>query len=556
MKLSLLIICVCVSLQTFSQNYSLEIIDSYGSKKDKIKYEKFHNDSLSVYLELNIIKNKYYENGYITATYDSILFDSLQVTAYFSKGKQFFWSNVNFINIAQHDLRKIGIKQKYFTARPINFTKLELYNEKILTYYENSGYPFASIKFDTVFFEEEKLYCNISLNKNKLIKIDSIIIKGEVKLMNYYIEKYIDISKGDIYNEQKIRKIENLLNNNEFLQQSRSPQVEFHENTADIYLYLKNRKANRFSGIVGFVPNNDNGKLQFTGEVDLKLLNSIKRGEYLQFQWEKLKPATQKLDLEVNFPFIFKTPFGISENFSLYKEDSTYINLQNNIGLQYFYAGVNYIKLLVWNKNSYVLREEPTLNLQNIRTILYGLAFYNSQFDYKYNPHKGFSFFSQTAYGNRTVADSAKSKQIEAIFKLEFYFPIYKNFVCKLQNYTSLIHNKTALYDNELLKIGGLKTMRGFDEESLSASFFSINTIELRYLFDENSNVYLFSDIAYYQNKTDVNNFEDLPLSFGLGINFSTKVGIFSLNYAVGKQLDNPFLLKTAKIHFGFISIF
>ena len=194
--------------------------------------------------------------------------------------------------------------------------------------------------------------------------------------------------------------------------------------------------------------------------------------------------------------------------------------------------------------------------MQNTKTILYGLAFYNSQFDYKYNPRRGFGLFSQTAYGTKTVADSAKSKQIEAYFKLELYFPIYKNFICKLQNSTSIIHNKTALYDNELLKIGGLKTLRGFDEESLLVSFFLINTLELRYLFDKNSNVYLFIDYTYYQKKTNMSNSYDFPISFGLGINFSTKVGIFSLNYAIGRQLNNPFLLKTAKIHFGFISIF
>ena len=40
------------------------------------------------------------------------------------------------------------------------------------------------------------------------------------------------------------------------------------------------------------------------------------------------------------------------------------------------------------------------------------------------------------------------------------------------------------------------------------------------------------------------------------GGSFETKAGIFSLNYAVGKQLNNPIDFSSAKIHFGFLNQF
>jgi hypothetical protein len=48
----------------------------------------------------------------------------------------------------------------------------------------------------------------------------------------------------------------------------------------------------------------------------------------------------------------------------------------------------------------------------------------------------------------------------------------------------------------------------------------------------------------------------DRPLSFGAGISFETKAGIFNLTYALGKQLNNPIILRAAKIHFGIVSLF
>ena len=48
----------------------------------------------------------------------------------------------------------------------------------------------------------------------------------------------------------------------------------------------------------------------------------------------------------------------------------------------------------------------------------------------------------------------------------------------------------------------------------------------------------------------------DRPFGVGAGISFDTRAGIFSLNYAIGKQFNNPIDFKTAKIHFGFVSVF
>ena len=42
------------------------------------------------------------------------------------------------------------------------------------------------------------------------------------------------------------------------------------------------------------------------------------------------------------------------------------------------------------------------------------------------------------------------------------------------------------MFKNELFRIGGLKTLRGFDEESITASFYNIATLEWRFLFEQN----------------------------------------------------------------------
>ena len=112
------------------------------------------------------------------------------------------------------------------------------------------------------------------------------------------------------------------------------------------------------------------------------------------------------------------------------------------------------------------------------------------------------------------------------------------------------------LFSNELYRLGGLQSLRGFDDESLFVSSYAWLNNELRYLSGKNSNLFLFYTYAYTENLSrNVRRF-DRPFSLGAGINFETKAGIFNLTYALGKQLNNPLLLRAAKIHFGIVSVF
>ena len=113
-----------------------------------------------------------------------------------------------------------------------------------------------------------------------------------------------------------------------------------------------------------------------------------------------------------------------------------------------------------------------------------------------------------------------------------------------------------SLAQNELYRIGGIRTMRGIDEESILATSFSITTIEYRYLLDTQTAVYLFMDHSWWEKRSDLPYIKDSPISFGAGLNLKTSSGIFTFNYALGQQFNNPVLLRNAKVSFGFKSIF
>jgi outer membrane translocation and assembly module TamA len=107
-----------------------------------------------------------------------------------------------------------------------------------------------------------------------------------------------------------------------------------------------------------------------------------------------------------------------------------------------------------------------------------------------------------------------------------------------------------------LYQIGGYRLLRGFDEESILASEYTVGSLEYRYLIGMNSFLFSFIDGGWAKNDVPGYAINNLYLGIGLGLAFETKAGIFNMSYAIGKQDSNPFEFRQAKIHLGYVNFF
>ena len=112
------------------------------------------------------------------------------------------------------------------------------------------------------------------------------------------------------------------------------------------------------------------------------------------------------------------------------------------------------------------------------------------------------------------------------------------------------------LFLNELYQIGGIKTLRGFDEESIFPSSYLIGTTEFRYLLDQGSNIFGFMDGALVQRNISGLSKTGNYFGIGTGINLLTKSGIFTMVFALGKSDQQPLSFQRSKIHIGFSTFF
>lgn len=198
-------------------------------------------------------------------------------------------------------------------------------------------------------------------------------------------------------------------------------------------------------------------------------------------------------------------------------------------------------------------------NLGSVKSNNYGLSFISSRIDYIPNPSSGFVIEITGSAGNRTSTSSdsltiLKDLTYRGEVNAQFYFPLSQRHVLKLSN-RSQFYNAPNIFQNELFRFGGLTNQRGFDEDELVSTTKSSSIVEYRFLLDKNSHVFAFYDQTWYENNSE-NYYNDSPLGFGIGFSFSTNFGVFSISTALGKQFDNPILIRDSKVHFGYIVYF
>jgi len=528
--------------------------------------------------------------GYVTASLDSVHYDSTFATAVIFIGDTYKWATIDTKNIDAQILDAIGWREKNFVEKPMDFDQLKTWQEKILVYLENNGYPFAKVFLDSLQIEDERISALLKLDKGHQYKIDSIRVNGEVKISNIFLQKYLDLPDGSLYNREKLRRISKKLLDLPYVQEEKPSDLSLLSMGSILNLYLKPKRSSQVNVLLGFLPNNDqltSKKLLITGEANVNLHNALGQGETIGLNWQQLQVKSPRLNILYQHPYLFNTPIGLDFAFDMFRKDSTFVNINLQLGAQYMLSTTQSGKL-------FIQKFQTILNAVNVATILQthqlpedadvnsvnvGIDYSFNNTDYRLNPRKGNEVHiigsvgtkkikkndqlvalkdpGDPAYDFSSLYDTVKLKsyQFRIILSAAKYFQLGKQSTIK-GAFNGAVFQSANIFRNELFQIGGYKLLRGFDEESQYLSKYAIGTMEYHYLIGMNSYFYTLFDGGWGQNNSLNRNISYTYFGAGLGLSFETKVGIFNLAWAVGKRSDTQLNLRQSKIHFGFVNYF
>ncbi|MCB0508225.1 MAG: hypothetical protein R2739_00975 [Chitinophagales bacterium] len=562
--------------------------------KENRKY-KSEND-INQYLKN--LQQKYIYQGFLEASIDSTNKHNDTLFAFVHLGKkydvQFPTSEINIhTNKKKRLLKNRQQKEQHLKKNKTKLTYHSIFDingnkETLLQKLENNGYPFAKITTDSLMLSDSSLSFTYNIEKGKFITIDSIVNYGTSKLTKGFVQNYILVKSKQAYNESRVQNIDKLLQKLPYANIRQPSKILFRDDKADLHLYLDKRKVNQFDFLIGFLPGSNNGKILITGEARIHLQNVFKRGEEIYLEWRKLQRQSQLLDVRFNYPYLLNAPIGINFTFNLDKRDSSSLDLAWQLGLPYIISSNNYIKgyykyfqtiILAADTVYAKLNKKLPSNLDAVNN-QYGIQAYYENLDNLFTPKKGFDLKIDGSIGIKKIKtnsqittlqddithfnyaslyDSIKRKSLKGdiFWSGNYYLPLGKKqrHILKFGVNGGAVFNQDLL-QNELLRIGGNRILRGFDELSILASTYNVATFEYRMMMYTNSYFFLFFDAAYIHRKFNNTIFHDFPFGFGVGVTFASKIGIFGLTYALGQQKNNPIDFRNSKLHFGYVATF
>ena len=507
-----------------------------------ISYNKKHISRKNVIREIDSVTSKINLAGFINNFYTINEKDSI-ITCTYTLNKQFktirIYYNSPFLK------KNIVKTATIFTPSyfEIAFSDIQNTLDEIITHFENKGLSFTKASLSNLIQAPNFISATLNLEVSEKRLLNKIEIKGYKEFPKKYLKHYLGIQPNTLFNLNTIENIYKKLNTIPFISQIRKPEVLFTRDSTTLFIYLKKKSTNNFDGIVGFSNKENSSKIKFDGYIDLQLSNIFNKGESFKINWLNNSGNNKTLLLNFKSPFIFNSKFSLESSFSILKQDSSYVNTNALAALSYNINLTNTLKAIVHSEDSNTSVLESSRNEINAyKKLLFGIS-YSYQPTLNRNHYFEFDLSFLNGYRNMNNQNNTQQKfQLFTTYRLKF-----NETSSILLKSTNELLNSSNIVENEVFKIGGANSIRGFDELSINTSKYSLINFEYHHKLNNTSFLYTISDFALLNN--NLTNTSSRLYGIGIGFSINTAKSIINMSYALGKHNKSPLILNNSKFH-------
>jgi len=543
----------CTSVK--AEDFQFEIIIIDKNNKEFLSFKKKSNDMFGL-TDFDLIIDEKIDSlnslGYINLkTHKKITTNKL--ISYIHQNNKIEYASIKINDSILNFLNNNLEFNKYKSSVKVNFIEIEEFLKSSTKEIASLGYPFNFVQLINIEEKNSNISAELKIDLNSKRKIDDIKIKGYEDFPLSFIKHYIRLKQDDVFDIDKIKEKSYKIDNLKFVQQYKDPEILFEKDSTITYLYLNKIKNNRFDGYIGFNNNDNSNDLEINGYIDLSLVNSLNKGEEIKLNYKNTGKEKQYLMIDVNVPYVFNSPVGFDVSINLTKKDTSYNKDEQSVGFNYLTKKNKKISLNLntINSNSNNSYNSSLINDFKSKFIKFQYNEVKINFSDELIPIK-FSNTVELFYGQRKDnIDTESQVKLKTVTYNNFKISKKINFFMKLETFNFI---SKSYFLNELNLFGGINSIRGFEENSLSSNKYYLINSEFRFIMDNTIYINTIFDAAYFENK--LTSQKDHLYAFGMGLNLKTDSGIFKLIYANGTVNGNPVELKTSKIHLSFSNIF
>ena len=404
-------------------------------------------------------------------------------------------------------------------------------------YLNNQGYAMAKLQpIAFEFNQTDTVNLTIQITAGSLRKIDRVETKGYSDFPKAYLKAIV--KKHQQANQKNITAINDKLNQLPFTEVLKEPELLFKKDSTIMYTYLKRTHNNTADGMIGFNTNQE-GNLELNGYLDLILTNNLNTGESLHIIYRGDNEDQTRLNVNLKLPYILRSNIGVQSSLEILRRDSTYQNSKIQAGL--FYLPNHQTEIGLSYTSTFSTANDIT-NTDSSDFNYNGIALNISNQKQSNNPLQLEQFILTTTLqlgSRKTMGTSSNQLRIETMAMKHFKLSTTHSFLTT--GHLRFINTEETIF-NELYQVGGLNSIRGFNQNAIDTAFFtSVNT---EYRIQLSPGIYLHSilDLGYFENFT-TKKLENL-YSFGIGTGILTNAGLLKLSIANG-------VFNNAKVDFS-----
>ena len=516
---------------------------------------------------------QFYQNrGFFEAHVDSVDWEAKIV--FIQKGEQqsFYRASVSVVG-SPLDMAPEWLSQ----TRVLSSQNLEQVFGELLSLASSQGLLSATVK--VVEFQKNEIGWDVlmELNTGLPYTVEAVQLEGDTRTKPSFAAKLAGVKMGSLASQTKLSQIRAGLLSAGYHLRVGTPRYELLSDTSAVVVVpVDPRPAGSFDLSAGILPQPtqqtsggtgvgpSGGGTQFIGSGHITLLNAFGRGRSFSAEIDRLPGQSSGVLVAVREPSFRNGPVSMDARFEGYQQDSTY-------SLNSFKIGIGLDIQSKWVIGVHLNREsgKPLQaglawidGVQRIATssgTFFGVETKLTALDNPAGPRRGHYFIATVESGRKDkitreivgqdslrVKSSERQKRVIIAFRKYWTFNERWTVLVGLDGQFAFANR---LDESELVRLGGARSLRGYNENQFRGRSAARGLTELRLYSDARTYGFVFYDLGFLETRPPslTKSTTTLYPGFGLGFAFDSAIGPISVSYALNTQEA----ISDGRIHLG-----
>jgi len=507
-------------------------------------------DSICVDAMCRAVADRYWENGYLDVKLSCVQAgagrDTVRISV--SEGMQAALKSVTVRGATARDSTGLEAVFDKQVGRPFTRAGLERGISELLHLYDRLGYPFTTVQPDLISTGAGWVSVGLRVDEGPRATIGDVSFRGLKGTRPKVLLRETGLVPGRTYDGETADDARASLMALGIFEDVSEPEMRFDisDTTISLTYDVVEARNSIFEGMAAYAPSAKANRL--VGSLHLELRNIAGTLRRLRVLWNK--PGEDRLNWRIDYrePRILGRPVsGLVEVFSDVIEASF---ARRRLELGFVFTGERRLELglggfLGSTKDRTLDGGEGDFTERGV-----SFAFRYEGRDVPENPRSGlFTSFRNEVAELDYQEESSPDRTLTGLYLDASYIADARFAVLAFRAlYEGAFAGEGEVPKSHLVRIGGMRSLRGYPEEWFMAEQALVASFELRRVLSRRSRIYAFFDIATLED--ELRDFGDLtapPLGYGLGFMGSARTGLFRLEIALGR--DDP--ISEARLHFA-----